>query len=142
QPLQPHGEPGGHEAQRGVLHHGPRVGTAGVKLISWNVNGIRAAWKKGLPEFGGAGNPDGPRLQEPKIQREQLTPGIKALPGYRSHWSMAEKKGYSGVATYTRPEPLAVATNFGSPALDTEGRVLTTENPAFHPFKRYLPKTE
>jgi len=112
-----------------------------VKLISWNVNGIRAAWKKGLPEFVAAENPDVLCLQETKIQLEQLTPELTDLPGYRSHWSMAEKKGYSGVATYTRPEPLAVATNFGSPALDTEGRVLHVEYPDFHLFNGYFPNS-
>jgi exodeoxyribonuclease III len=112
-----------------------------VKLISWNVNGIRAAWKKGLPEFVAAENPDVLCLQETKIQLEQLTLELTDLPGYRSHWSMAEKKGYSGVATYTRPEPLAVATNFGSPALDTEGRVLHVEYPDFHLFNGYFPNS-
>lgn len=112
-----------------------------MKLISWNVNGIRAAWKKGLPEFVAAENPDVLCLQETKIQLEQLTPELTDLPGYRSHWSMAEKKGYSGVATYTRPAPLAVATNFGSPALDTEGRVLHVEYPDFHLFNGYFPNS-
>jgi len=112
-----------------------------VKLISWNVNGIRAAWKKGLPEFVAAQNPDVLCLQETKIQLDQLTREIKDLPGYRSHWSMAEKKGYSGVVTYTRPEPLAVSTNFGSPALDTEGRVLHMEYPDFHLFNGYFPNS-
>jgi exodeoxyribonuclease-3 len=112
-----------------------------VKLISWNVNGIRAAWKKGLPEFVAAEKPDVLCLQETKIQVEQLTPELTDLPGYRSHWSMAEKRGYSGVATYTRPEPLAVATNFGSPALDTEGRVLHVEYPDFHLFNGYFPNS-
>jgi len=112
-----------------------------VKLISWNVNGIRAAWKKGLPEFVAAENPDVLCLQETKIQVEQLTPELTDLSGYRSHWSMAEKKGYSGVVTYTRPAPLAVATNFGSPALDTEGRVLHVEYPDFHLFNGYFPNS-
>jgi exodeoxyribonuclease-3 len=78
-----------------------------VKLISWNVNGIRAAWKKGLPEFVAAENPDVLCLQETKIQREQLTPELTDLAGYRSHWSMAEKKGYSGVGLYSRKRPSA-----------------------------------
>lgn len=112
-----------------------------MKLISWNVNGIRAAWKKGLPEFVAAQNPDVLCLQETKIQLDQLTPEFQDLPGYRSHWSMAEKKGYSGVVTYTRPEPLAVSTNFGSPALDTEGRVLHIEYPDFHLFNGYFPNS-
>lgn len=112
-----------------------------MKLISWNVNGIRAAWKKGLPEFVAAEKPDVLCLQETKIQLDQLTPELTDLAGYRSHWSMAEKKGYSGVATYTRPEPLAVATNFGSPTLDTEGRVLHIEYPDFHLFNGYFPNS-
>jgi exodeoxyribonuclease III len=112
-----------------------------VKLISWNVNGIRAAWKKGLPEFVAAQNPDVLCLQETKIQLDQLTPELRDLPGYQSHWSMAEKKGYSGVVTYTRPAPVAVATNFGSPALDTEGRVLHLEYPDFHLFNGYFPNS-
>ena len=111
-----------------------------MKLISWNVNGIRAAWKKGLPEFVAAENPDVLCLQETKIQVEQLTPELTDLPGYRSHWSMAEKKGYSGVATYTRPEPLAVATNFGSPALDTRGPRPPRRVPGFPPVQRLLPE--
>ena len=112
-----------------------------MKLISWNVNGIRAAWKKGLPEFVAAEKPDVLCLQETKIHLDQLTPELTDLAGYRSHWSMAEKKGYSGVATYTRPEPLAVATNFGSPTLDTEGRVLHMEYPDFHLFNGYFPNS-
>jgi exodeoxyribonuclease-3 len=109
-----------------------------MKLISWNINGLRAAWKKGFPEFVAAQNADVLCIQETKIQQEQLTPEMTELAGYRSYWSMAEKKGYSGVATYTRSEPLAVATNFGSPALDTEGRVIHTEYPDFHLFNGYF----
>ena len=112
-----------------------------MKFISWNVNGIRAAWKKGFPDFVAAQNADVLCVQETKIQHEQLTPEMKDLPGYRSYWSVAEKKGYSGVATYTRPEPLAVATTFGSPALDTEGRVVHTEHADFHLFNGYFPNS-
>jgi exodeoxyribonuclease-3 len=112
-----------------------------MKLISWNINGLRAAWKKGFPEFVAAQNADVLCIQETKIQQEQLTPEMTELAGYRSYWSMAEKKGYSGVATYTRAEPLAVATNFGSPALDTEGRVIHTEYPDFHLFNGYFPNS-
>jgi exodeoxyribonuclease-3 len=112
-----------------------------VKLISWNVNGLRAAWKKGFPEFVAAQDADVLCIQETKIQQEQLTPEMTNLAGYRSYWSMAEKKGYSGVATYTRSEPLAVATNFASPALDMEGRVIHTEYPDFHLFNGYFPNS-
>lgn len=112
-----------------------------MKLISWNINGIRAAWKKGFPDFVAAQNPDVLCVQETKIQHDQLTPEMTDLHGYRSYWSVAEKKGYSGVATYTRPEPLAVATTFGSPTLDAEGRVVHTEYADFHLFNGYFPNS-
>lgn len=112
-----------------------------MKLISWNVNGIRAAWKKGLPEFAAAADADVLCLQETKIQTEHLTPEMTSLAGYRSYWSMAEKKGYSGVVTYTRAEPLHVATSFGAPVLDTEGRIVHTELPDFHLLNVYFPNS-
>jgi exodeoxyribonuclease-3 len=112
-----------------------------LKLISWNVNGIRAAWKKGLPEFIATEQPDVLCLQETKIQQDQIGPEMKDLPGYRSYWSVAEKKGYSGVATYSKPEPLAVATAFGSPVLDAEGRIVHAEYPDFHLFNVYFPNS-
>jgi exodeoxyribonuclease-3 len=112
-----------------------------MRLISWNVNGIRAAWKKGLPTFVAAQDPDVLCLQETKIQEETLTPELRDLAGYRSYWRMAEKKGYSGVATYTKAAPLAVGSSFGSPALDREGRVLHTEYEDFHLFNGYFPNS-
>jgi exodeoxyribonuclease-3 len=112
-----------------------------MKLVSWNVNGIRAAWRKGFPEFVAAQDPDVLCIQETKIQEEQLTAELRDLAGYRSYWSMAERKGYSGVATYTKPAPLRVGVTFGSPALDTEGRVLHTEYEDFHLFNGYFPNS-
>ncbi len=112
-----------------------------MKLVSWNINGIRAAWKKGFLDFVTAEQPDILCVQETKIQLDQLTPEMKDVGGYRSYWSMAEKKGYSGVATYTRPEPLSVQTTFGAGALDTEGRVVHTEYPDFHLFNVYFPNS-
>src|SRR6266536_1559939 len=94
-----------------------------MKLVSWNINGIRAAWKKGFLDFVTAEQPDILCVQETKIQLDQLTPEMKDVGGYRSYWSMAEKKGYSGVATYTRPEPLSVQTTFGAGAPGPEVRV-------------------
>jgi exodeoxyribonuclease-3 len=110
-----------------------------VKLVSWNVNGLRAAWKKGFAEFAAAEGPDVLCLQETKIQPDQLTDEMKGLLDYRAHWSFAEKKGYSGVVTYTLPEPVAVSTAGGTPALDTEGRIVHTEFPDFHLFNVYFP---
>jgi len=112
-----------------------------LKLISWNINGIRAAWKKGFLDFVAAQQPDILCVQETKIQLEQLTPEMKDVGDYRSYWSMAEKKGYSGVATYTKPEPQAVQTTFGSRALDMEGRVVHAEYPDFHLFNVYFPNS-
>jgi len=112
-----------------------------LKLISWNVNGIRAAWKKGLPEFVAASSPDVLCVQETKIQADQITPEMRDLEGYRSYWSVAEKKGYSGVATFSKPEPLAVATAFGVPVLDAEGRIVHAEYPDFHLFNVYFPNS-
>ncbi|MBI1726475.1 MAG: exodeoxyribonuclease III [Candidatus Rokubacteria bacterium] len=112
-----------------------------MKLISWNVNGIRAAWKKGLLEFVAASSPDVLCVQETKIQADQITPEMRDLEGYRSYWSVAEKKGYSGVATFSKPEPLAVATAFGVPVLDAEGRIVHAEYPDFHLFNVYFPNS-
>jgi exodeoxyribonuclease-3 len=112
-----------------------------MKLISWNINGIRAAWKKGFLDFVTAQQPDILYVQKTKIQLEQLTPEMKDVGGYRSYWSMAEKKGYSGVATYTKPEPVSVQTTFGTGALDAEGRVVHAEYPDFHLFNVYFPNS-
>ena len=112
-----------------------------MKLVSWNINGLRAAWKKGFLDFVTAEDPDILCVQETKIQLDQLTPEMKDVGRYRSYWSMAEKKGYSGVATYTRPEPVAVRTAFGHATLDTEGRVVHTEYPGFHLFNVYFPNS-
>ncbi len=110
-----------------------------MKLVSWNVNGLRAAWKKGFAEFAAAEGPDVLCLQETKIQPDQLTDEMKGLLDYRAHWSFAEKKGYSGVVTYSKPAPLAVVTAGGTLALDTEGRIVHTEFPDFHLFNVYFP---
>ena len=109
----------------------PRSKPVGMKLISWNVNGLRAAWKKGLADFLVAERPDVLCVQETKIQEDQLTDEMRTPDGYRSHWCFAEKKGYSGVVTYTRQEPLAVAARCGSPSLDCEGRVIQRSWPTF-----------
>ena len=112
-----------------------------MKLISWNVNGLRAAWKKGLADFLATERPDVLCVQETKIQEDQLTDEMRAPDGYRSHWCFAEKKGYSGVATYTQQPPLAVAAKCGSPALDCEGRVIHTELADFHLLNVYFPNS-
>ena len=112
-----------------------------MRLISWNVNGLRAAWKKGLAAFLASERPDVLCVQETKIQEDQLTDQMRAPDGYRSYWSFAEKRGYSGVVTYARQEPLAVAAKGGAPALDCEGRVVHTELTDFHLFNVYFPNS-
>ena len=112
-----------------------------MKLVCWNVNGIRAVWKKGFRDFLDAEKPDILCVQETKIQPEQLTEELRSPAGYRSYWNAAERKGYSGTATFTREAPVGVATEFGSPVLDTEGRIVHTEHPDFHLFNVYFPNS-
>jgi exodeoxyribonuclease-3 len=110
-----------------------------VKLLSWNVNGLRAAWKKGLLDVLAAQAADVVCVQETKVQAGQVTEEMAAPLGYGSHWSFAERKGYSGVVTYTKTAPLAVSTVCDSPVLDCEGRLVHTELPDFHLFNVYFP---
>lgn len=110
-----------------------------MKLLSWNVNGLRSSWKKGLLDVLGAEAADVVCLQETKLQAEQVTDEMRAPLGYRSYWSFAERKGYSGVATYLRAEPIAARALCDSPVLDCEGRLVHTELPDFHLFNVYFP---
>jgi len=110
-----------------------------LKLLSWNINGLRSMWKKGLLDVLGAAAADVVCLQETKLQAEQVTDEMRAPLGYRSYWSFAERKGYSGVATYLRAEPLAAGARSDSPVLDVEGRLVHTELPDFHLFNVYFP---
>ncbi|QJE97596.1 exodeoxyribonuclease III [Luteolibacter luteus] len=112
-----------------------------MKLISWNVNGIRSALGKGLPEFMTSEHPEILCLQETKAREEQV-----ALPlefgGYRSYWNSADKPGYSGVVVFTRDEPLSVRRGMGIDHHDKEGRVLTLEYPDFHLVNVYTPNAQ
>jgi exodeoxyribonuclease-3 len=110
-----------------------------MRLCSWNVNGIRAVWKKGFRDFLDAEKPDILCVQETKIHADQLTDELRAPAGYRSYWNAAERRGYSGVATYLRSEPRRVAIEFGSPVLDAEGRIVHTEHDDFHLLNVYFP---
>jgi exodeoxyribonuclease III len=102
-----------------------------MKLISWNVNGIRAALNKGLADFLSAENPDILCLQETKAREEQVELPLE-FGAYKSFWNSAEKPGYSGTAIFTRQAPLAVSHGFGIEDHDKEGRVITLEYPDFH----------
>ena len=95
-----------------------------TRYISWNVNGLRAAEKKGFSDSMLLLNADAVCIQETKLQEGQID---LVLPGYESYWSYAEKKGYSGTAVYTRRKPLSVRYNLGIPEHDTEGRAVTLE---------------
>jgi exodeoxyribonuclease III len=109
------------------------------RIISWNVNGLRAVWKKGFSEWLTKENPDVLCLQETKAQPEQLAEEIMKCNNYRSYFFSAEKKGYSGVAVYSREEPLSVKSGFNNPLYDIEGRVLEIEYPEFILYNVYFP---
>jgi len=112
-----------------------------TRVISWNVNGIRAAAKKGLFDFLAEQQPDVLCLQETKIQEEQLTEELRAPAGYTSYWSSAERKGYSGVALYSRQKPLSV-TRLGVDRFDAEGRALIATFPSFTLVTAYFPNSQ
>lgn len=112
---------------------------AGMKLVSWNVNGLRAVAKKGFEDVFQELDADFVCLQETKLQEGQLD---LEFWGYRSFWNYAEKKGYSGTAVYTRVEPLAVTYGIGIPEHDTEGRVITLEMEDFFLVCVYVPNSQ
>lgn len=110
-----------------------------IKLISWNVNGIRAAAKKGLLDWIKKESPDVFCIQETKAWEEQLDDSIKNIPGYYSYFSQAYRKGYSGVAVYTKEEPKSIKRGFGVEEFDNEGRTLILEYELFTLFNIYFP---
>ena len=85
-----------------------------MKLISWNVNGIRAAEKKGFVNYIKKESPDILCIQETKAHKEQLSENLTTVPGYHAYFSSGEKKGYSGVLCYTKEKPISVQTGFGA----------------------------
>ena len=110
-----------------------------LKLISWNVNGIRACCDKGFREEFERLNADFFCLQETKMQAGQLD---LQFEGYQSYWNYAEKKGYSGTAIFTRHQPLSVAYGIGVDEHDHEGRVITLEMENFYLITVYLPNSQ
>jgi len=110
-----------------------------TSILSWNVNGIRSAHKKGLVEWLLKENPDILCLQETKASEEQLPDEIKKIDGYLSFFSSAEKKGYSGVALYTRQKPASVLHDFRPFRLDDEGRIIIADYGSFILFNIYFP---
>ena len=110
-----------------------------LKLVSWNVNGVRAAHKKGLHKWMAKEKPDILCMQEIKAMKEQLTKEILEVDGYQAHWHSAEQKGYSGVGTYSAVEPKAIEMGLGIERFDREGRVLVQKYPEFTLFNVYFP---
>ncbi|MBD5639968.1 exodeoxyribonuclease III [Clostridium botulinum] len=110
-----------------------------MRIYSWNVNGLRAVAKKNFLEWIGEENPDILCIQETKLQENQLEDNIKNIDGYYSYFSFAHKKGYSGVATYTKEEPISVKHGIGIERFDSEGRILITEFNDFILLNIYFP---
>ena len=108
-------------------------------LVSWNVNGLRAAHRKGFLDWFGAAEPDVLCVQETKAEPEQLDEAVKSVPGYASHFCWGEKKGYSGVATWAKKAPAQVESGIAIPEYDREGRVLVTRWPEFTLYNVYFP---
>jgi exodeoxyribonuclease-3 len=111
----------------------------GTKIISWNVNGLRSVYKKGFLKWFKKEGPDILCLQEIKAQKKDLSPGLIKIPGYYSCFSFASRKGYSGVAVYSKEKPLKVEREAGMKRFDEEGRVLKLEYPKFILVNLYLP---
>ena len=110
-----------------------------MKLFSWNVNGVRAIEKKGLLDWLASESPDVLCIQETKAKFEQLPDSLQNLDGYFSYWHSADKLGYSGVATFSKKEPLHVQYGLGIDKYDKEGRVLITEFDNFLLYNIYFP---
>ena len=110
-----------------------------MKLISWNVNGIRACVNKGFKDFFSKINADIFCIQETKCQPDQIELEFK---GYKSYWNSAERKGYSGTAIFTKKEPISVKYGIGMEEHDKEGRVITLEFDNFYMVTIYTPNSK
>ncbi|MGH4052966.1 MAG: exodeoxyribonuclease III [Clostridium sp.] len=110
-----------------------------MRIYSWNVNGIRAIKNKGFIEWVIREQPEILCIQETKIQENQIVSQLKNIEGYYSYFSCAEKKGYSGVAIYTKQKPLSVNYGIGIEKFDSEGRILIAEYEEFILFSIYFP---
>ena len=110
-----------------------------IELLCWNVNGIRAVKRKGFLEWLYRESPDILCLQETKASPEQLDEDLRQPQGYHVYWDYPERKGYSGVATFTREKPLRVQNGLGVKEFDIEGRVIITEYPGFVLLNVYFP---
>jgi exodeoxyribonuclease-3 len=112
-----------------------------VKLFSWNVNGLRAGERAGFLDWFAGQNAFAVCVQEIKVRPEQLSESMRHPHGYHAFYHPAERPGYSGVATFTRTEPVAVVEGLGNGEFDSEGRVLRTEFPGFVLINAYFPNS-
>ncbi|MBQ6684673.1 MAG: exodeoxyribonuclease III [Firmicutes bacterium] len=110
-----------------------------MKLITWNVNGLRACMDKGFLEYVNQEQPDAICLQETKMQEGQAE---VPLEGYQQYWNSAQKKGYSGTAIFTKHEPLSVSYDIDAEGHDTEGRSITMEFEDFYLVCEYTPNSQ
>ena len=110
-----------------------------MKLVSWNVNGLRSCLNKGFLDYCAAESPDVICLQEIKMRPEQAS---FDLPGYTRYWNSADRPGYSGTAVFARREPLSVTYDFGEDIYRHEGRVITAEYPDFYLVCCYTPNSK
>jgi exodeoxyribonuclease-3 len=110
-----------------------------LNIVSWNVNGIRAAYKKGILDWFAQASPDILCIQETKANEDQLPADLRRVDGYRAYFASAEKKGYSGVAMYSRTEPISVQRGFGVGRFDSEGRTIQADFGDFVLLGVYFP---
>ncbi len=110
-----------------------------MNIITWNVNGIRAALGKGALDWAFDRKPDVLCLQEIKARPDQLTEAQRTRPGYDVTWNPAQRPGYSGVATWYLASPLDIERGLSSPRFDLEGRVIRTRHPGFFLYNIYFP---
>jgi exodeoxyribonuclease-3 len=110
-----------------------------MKIVSWNVNGIRACYKKNLMQFIENEKPDLLCLQETKAHIDQVEVGARKLSFQNSYWSSAQRRGYSGVATFVNVEPKEFKLGMGVPSYDNEGRIVITDHDKFLLYNIYFP---
>ena len=111
-----------------------------MKIITWNVNGLRAAINKGILEWLASQQADVICLQEVKARSDQVTDEqLSILDGYQAVWNSAQRPGYSGVLTFTRVYPVEVRTGLGREEFDSEGRLIAVRYPSFWLYNIYFP---
>jgi exodeoxyribonuclease-3 len=110
-----------------------------IKMYSWNVNGLRAVYKKGFLDWFTKERPYILCIQETKAAQEQLPSDLKNIQGYHTYYRSAERKGYSGVALFTKAEPATISAGFGINRFDSEGRIQMADYKSFVLFNIYFP---